>query len=270
MLVLKVVAVGIIAAALATVMPMTVNAVGSDATVQILPLDCVFETVQDGSNQITYLTPEACGQVTPPSLAPGSPLGETGSPLLNNDAPNQTAPDVDSNDGQVGAADGGAGVAGGSGNGSGTSTGGGMIEVDKYKPDYAPEVWLWPNKAMVFMFIKGNKQEMHRITLVQKGDGWAELLLQSTPQQFVLKSGATQEFDFDYDNDPDLRVELKQVADQNALVRLWPLNNQQTAAAPLAIPVIGTIDQPWPWLIIVSASIAATLIYVLVRRHRRQ
>lgn len=29
---------------------------------RILPLECVFETVNDGSNQVVYITPEECGQ----------------------------------------------------------------------------------------------------------------------------------------------------------------------------------------------------------------
>jgi hypothetical protein len=33
---------------------------------QILPFDCVFETVNDGSGTINYLTPAECGQIIPP------------------------------------------------------------------------------------------------------------------------------------------------------------------------------------------------------------
>jgi hypothetical protein len=34
---------------------------------QILPIDCVFETVNDGSGTIHYLTPAECGQIIPPT-----------------------------------------------------------------------------------------------------------------------------------------------------------------------------------------------------------
>jgi hypothetical protein len=34
---------------------------------QILPIDCVFETVNDGSGTIHYLTPAECGQIIPPA-----------------------------------------------------------------------------------------------------------------------------------------------------------------------------------------------------------
>ena len=46
----------------------------SDFKLQILPLDCQFEIVQDGLNTITYLTPELCGQVvSQPPTQPNTP-----------------------------------------------------------------------------------------------------------------------------------------------------------------------------------------------------
>ena len=47
---------------------------------QILPLDCVFQTVNDGSGTLIYLTPTECGQViTPPDPDPGG--GGTNPPV---------------------------------------------------------------------------------------------------------------------------------------------------------------------------------------------
>ena len=43
--------------------PATVNAESSRFWLKILPKDCVFETVQDGSNEIIYITPEECGEL---------------------------------------------------------------------------------------------------------------------------------------------------------------------------------------------------------------
>lgn len=39
---------------------------------QILPLDCVFETVNDGTGTLHYLTPEACGVVIPQIPVPAT------------------------------------------------------------------------------------------------------------------------------------------------------------------------------------------------------
>lgn len=44
----------------------------SDVTVQILPLNCVFETLNDGSNTIQFITPAECGVVSPPVTGPFS------------------------------------------------------------------------------------------------------------------------------------------------------------------------------------------------------
>lgn len=42
------------------------GAVSGNISQQILPLECVFEIINDGSNTIVYLTPEECGVVIPP------------------------------------------------------------------------------------------------------------------------------------------------------------------------------------------------------------
>lgn len=42
------------------------GAINGNISQQILPLECVFEIVNDGSNTIIYLTPEECGVVIPP------------------------------------------------------------------------------------------------------------------------------------------------------------------------------------------------------------
>jgi hypothetical protein len=44
---------------------------------QILPLDCVFETVNDGLGTINYLTPAECGVLIPPVEEPEQPTPTT-------------------------------------------------------------------------------------------------------------------------------------------------------------------------------------------------
>jgi hypothetical protein len=46
---------------------------------QILPLDCIFEEVNDGLGTIHYLTPEACGVIIPPTVEPTLPPAPSGS-----------------------------------------------------------------------------------------------------------------------------------------------------------------------------------------------
>lgn len=52
------------------------GAVSGNISQQILPLECVFEIVNDGSNTIVYLTPEECGVVIPPD-PPVDPVDPT-------------------------------------------------------------------------------------------------------------------------------------------------------------------------------------------------
>jgi hypothetical protein len=49
------------------------------AKLDVYPMNCTFEYVNDGSNQIVYLTPKECGQTTVtvgPSIQPASPSVE--------------------------------------------------------------------------------------------------------------------------------------------------------------------------------------------------
>lgn len=55
---------------LAVFAPTSSRAVDGNFQQRILPLECVFEVVNDGSNTITYLTPEACGIIIPPDPDP--------------------------------------------------------------------------------------------------------------------------------------------------------------------------------------------------------
>lgn len=56
-------------------------AIAADPSLElkVLPLDCVFETVNDGSSVLRYLTPEDCGQiVSVPSV--GQPIPDGSNP----------------------------------------------------------------------------------------------------------------------------------------------------------------------------------------------
>lgn len=60
-------------ASLIVVMPATVYAANDQLRQKILPLNCVFEEVNDGLGSLYYLTPEECGVVVqPPQTVPQS------------------------------------------------------------------------------------------------------------------------------------------------------------------------------------------------------
>jgi hypothetical protein len=76
----------------------------SQFKVKILPMNCLFDVVDDGSNEITYLTPEACDQADaatvplPPSESNPSPttpslVSQAGERVAEPDTPPSDAPD---------------------------------------------------------------------------------------------------------------------------------------------------------------------------------
>ncbi len=65
----------LVAAILCCVTSAQVFAVNTNFGVQIVPLECQFEVVDSGTNQIVYLTPEECGQVIDPVVQPSEPNG---------------------------------------------------------------------------------------------------------------------------------------------------------------------------------------------------
>lgn len=57
-------------------LPAPASAVGTVFGQKILPVDCVFETVNDGTGTVHFLTPAACGVLIPQILAPTDIAGE--------------------------------------------------------------------------------------------------------------------------------------------------------------------------------------------------
>lgn len=60
-----------------------VSATDSTLELRVFPLECVFETVNDGSNQIIFITPAECGQQVGPLLGPVGNPGQGQPPVGN-------------------------------------------------------------------------------------------------------------------------------------------------------------------------------------------
>lgn len=56
------------------------SAVNGKLKQQILPLDCIYEEVNDGTGTLIYLTPEECGQIPDPEPEPEEPDPEPETP----------------------------------------------------------------------------------------------------------------------------------------------------------------------------------------------
>ena len=69
-------------------LPSNASATDGDIYQRILPLECVFQIVNDGSNTIIYVTPEECGVVIPPDPDPEPEPEEPENPV------NPTTPEI--------------------------------------------------------------------------------------------------------------------------------------------------------------------------------
>lgn len=75
--------------------PVAVDAVPASLKQQILPLECVFEYVNDGTGTIVYLTPDECGVIIPPDPEPEPDPGPEPDPDIPNPDPGVTDPPVE-------------------------------------------------------------------------------------------------------------------------------------------------------------------------------
>lgn len=84
----------------------SVAAVNTTFSQKILPLDCIFTTINAGTGELYYVTPVACGVAVtqPPQTLPNkSTTNNTGQPAVTNSRPFQafTSADVISNPGNI-------------------------------------------------------------------------------------------------------------------------------------------------------------------------
>jgi hypothetical protein len=89
---LRYIAVSVTTLVLFTVLlPSSSQASNTELELKILPLDCIFEIINDGNNTIHYSTPEECGvYVPPPDGPPSSPPGQP--PITPPDGPPSSPP----------------------------------------------------------------------------------------------------------------------------------------------------------------------------------
>lgn len=65
---------GLVLAAAAAFGCQPAHAAGPTFGQKILPLDCIFETVADGTGTLRYLTPAECGVLIPTPVTPAGPV----------------------------------------------------------------------------------------------------------------------------------------------------------------------------------------------------
>lgn len=220
---------------------------------QILPLNCVFEVVNDGLGTINYITPGACGQVVQPpqpsNKPPANPSNtpQPTAPITNIPTPSDTpniiigAPTTSNKPpillNQLSAATGNRGFK--------------IIAKVGTKLSYYPRF--------------GSDQQIEQtITITGISPQGVTFLEESDNQVVTIRPTQTIRLDYDDIGDPRLAVRLQGVpTNDSADLRIWLLNN--TLPSGLVSPGPAAY---WPLIIIGSGVFAVAIANLyIVRRH---
>ncbi len=171
--------------------------------VQILPEDCLFDIVNDGSNSIVYLTPAECGQtvpgpVDPPELKPEQKSQEQ---LLSPLSPRPRANTY-------------------------------VFPSPRQQPERTsiplPELYLnsfgeYAQSGKYLQFTSGQKVyfgvdvlgvfEMHSVIVRTIGDGYVDITVASTPQNARILLGESRRFDVTGDGQDEIQITLNTITD---------------------------------------------------------
>jgi hypothetical protein len=236
---------------LATIYCSHVSASGSNLKQQILPLNCVFQTIDTGNGVvIQYLTPTECGQIiTPPTPTPQTDTGGssiTPEPTTSSDSPLQPSSVVlgqptilfpSSNEK------------------SAASTVRGFTRTIKLGVSYRYTL---------------HNDSKHSITLLQVGNSSARILFASTPQYITLFLGRTTPIDLDADGKNDINARLDRIISQNEVeFSIWLLSDSKPT--PTNSKQSSHSRSPASTLILLSIFIVlcATLVLPLTLRRLR-
>lgn len=223
-----------------------VNAEQSRARIEILPLNCVFEVINDGSNNISYLTPAACWRYFDPPL-PGEPT----TPNI----PLYISPFLATN----------------FGTGPTTDTpiipsAGNLILLNDWKEYETQEqrlnLQLRRNYVVWFDVKTSGSAERHSITINEVGADYVTLTIASTPMRVSLYQGQTAQYDVTNDGAADIEIHIDTISEE------WvTIGFKQLTATTLSAPSPQVINpSKLPLLLVISLGVLAGL--TVVNRHR--
>ncbi len=168
----------------------------TEAKLKILPLECVFETVNDGTNDIIYITPEACGQfVPPPATNPDSQSGSTSSSDSSSISTYQ-ATVLDSISGD--------------GNNSQTD----LFLSDNIYTDI--QIDMTVGQVLHFQLNNLGSLEQHTVTLKEIGSNYIVLTIASTPFDTKIYVGERKKYDLTEDGYKDIEIGLNSIVNKTA------------------------------------------------------
>lgn len=233
---------GILATIFSQTAPLSA-ASSTDIKLKVLPLNCIFEIINDGSNEIRYLTPVDCGEIInlpDPDNQRGSitnsGIGQT--PISNdppifrviNPVPSRQETDIYLN------------------------------HIPEYTSENGASLDLILNQ-IVYFEVQGNK---HSVTIKEIGQNYVVLTIASTPFDTKLFVGETEQHDIDGDDHKDIGILLNRVARGVANITFRQLSEGSGEA--ISSPPIS--NEPDRSMFYVASSILFFTLIISVLRHR--
>lgn len=226
--------------------PAYVVAETSDLRLKILPMQCVFEVVNDGSNTLRYLTPEDCGQlVTDPG--PGQQPTESNNTPITGITPffspiRPSEPNI--------------------------------APTDIYLNDFAAfmsaagiTLDLSLGQTVYFSIASRGTVETHSITVKEIGADYVVLTIASAPFDTTLHVGDKQQYDIIGNGQDDIEITLNSVGDNTANLTFRQL--AQPANPAITATTEESQDKPamWPYIVstIIAVGVSASL---LIRKYK--
>lgn len=195
----------------------------SKARIEILPLNCVFEIINDGSRNLRYLNPSVCRRYFDPPLPTTPELPVYVPPFLFNDFPLGGAQDTPII----------------------PSTGNQILLNNWPEYEYLQRRLNLQLRTGMIVYFDVNPTELaerHSITIDQVTDRYVVLTIASTPMRVTLYLGQTEEYDVTNDGVNDIEIHLDSIAEGVANLGFRQLSAEPTETTST---IVRTTNHGW-------------------------
>jgi hypothetical protein len=230
----------------------------SKLKLQVVPMNCQFEVVNDGSNDIVYLTPAECGQAVPTPDNPGQATDpDTTVPLFAEptlfDLPGELIVDTPTRQSAQP-----------------------EINLDtfaNYMNGAGLQLSLKRGQVVHFTINIGGSSEAHSVTIKEIGPDYVVLTIASTPFDTTLYIGNMNQYDVNADGALDLEITLNSISGGVANLTFRRLDSPLALTHSPSLPAPNDSVQEsskWPYILIafVCIGICATLLYKRLHRNK--
>lgn len=208
-------------------LPGYANAAQSVLELKILPLECTFETVNDGSNIINYLTPEACRQLNGTSIS--------GQPVLQIPGHSQVTSPIlrfsrqDNRNGFPGSMY--------------------LNSYNEYRNALGKPLSLLLGQIVYFDIGVKESFERHSITLKEIGHNYIIVTIASTPFDSKIHSSEVKQYDVTNDGMSDIEVTLNGIEGDTANLTFRQLT-EEIAGDSAVMQNHGGEDKNWTYSLV--------------------